>query len=87
MYQAILKKRNGKQITKYISKILSFINIDETDHSANYDLEEFTELTPDNLINKGGFTIIRACNHKIIRFELIDKISCYTGIKLIYKEV
>ncbi len=64
MYTAILNRKNGGKITKHISKLLSFIDIDEIDQSANPNFEKFIDLTPDNIINKGGFTIVGGCNYK-----------------------
>lgn len=87
MYTAILNRKNGGKITKHIPKLVSFIDIDEIDQSAKFDLEEFTDLTPDNIINKGGFTKVGGLNYKRTRFELVDHILKYSGTTLIYKEI
>ncbi len=84
MYTAILNRKNGGKIIKHISKLLSFIDIDEINQSAKYDLEEFIDLTPDNIINKSEFTTVSGCNYKTTRFKLIDEIS---GTILIYEEI
>ena len=87
MYTAILNRKNGGKITKHISKLLSFIDIDEIDQFANPDLVEFIDLTPDNIINKNGFTTVGGCNYKTTRFQLRDHILKYSGTILIYEEI
>ncbi len=87
MYTAILNRKNGGKITKHISKALSFIDIDQIDNSANPNFQKYIDLTPDNIINKGGFTTVGGCDYKKTRFELVDQILKYSGTILIYEEI
>ena len=87
MYKAILKRKNGEIRTKNVSSVLSYIDLFFIEDRIHTPIEEFTDLTPDNIINVGGFTNVEMKNYRKIRFELIDQISEYQGIKLIYKEI
>lgn len=81
---AVLKFNNGSQkiwevgdlpLSLYFAKEP---NIDK----IKYEIEEFTELTPDNIINKGGFTTVL-----FIPPEKIEFIFKYSIINLDGSEV
>lgn len=88
MYIAILKRKNGLEITKHISRIISYIDIEETDNQLNLNIEEYIDLTPDNIINKGGFSEVIELKMKRTRFILSTNVSLDSlCTKLIYKEL
>ncbi len=85
MYKAILKRKNGQLVMKNIASVLLFIDLSFIEDRIHTPIEEFTDLTPDNIINIGGFTNIEIKNYRKIRFELIDQIL--DDNQLIYKEI
>lgn len=71
MYRAILQRKNGNIINHFIKDRRKYIYISLA-HSG-IPIEEYTELTPDNIINKGGFSQIKLPNIKQITFEFISR--------------
>ncbi len=71
MYKAILQRKNGNIINHVISDMRKYIYISLA--LSGTPVEEYTELTPDNIINKGGFTKIQPPNIKQLTFEFISR--------------
>jgi len=81
-YRAILMWKNGQQTEMATSKILQYIDV--IAYPEPFKCEEFIELTPDNIIDKGGFTKLFYANTPKIRFQLYGELP---GIdRLYYKE-
>lgn len=57
---AVLKFNDGRQRVLSVCDLPSEYRLFKEPKLPKMDIEEFTELTPDNIINKGGFSQILA---------------------------
>lgn len=85
--KAILKRKNGEIRNKYVSSIEPYIDLFFIEDRVHTPLEEYTDCTPDNIINIGGFTNIENQGYRKIRYELTYQILSTEGDHLIYTEI
>lgn len=69
MIRATLIYKNGKKVIVIIPKMVQFIDVAPND-TITSGVEEFVDLTPDNIIDEGGFTTAKLLGVNKIRFEL-----------------
>ena len=86
MYKAILKRKNGKEIITFISSILTSVYWNQP-ISIDLDKEEYRDITPNNIINHGGFsTVFYHSKTEKTCFEFRYHQSCPEEI-LYYQEI
>lgn len=70
MYYATLIFKNGNKLTVTIPKMVQFIDVPAANLTMTSGAEEFVDLTPGNIIDKGGFSNVTESKSHKIRFEL-----------------
>ncbi len=85
MYKAILQRKNGNIFHIFIPKILSYIRYDNPKFIGK-DIEEYIELNPNNIIDKGGFTEITPAKETSMIFYLHFQKSSKYEDELYYNE-
>lgn len=85
MFKATLIYKNGNKVTVKIPFMLQFIDFAPI-NCISSGIEEFTALTPDNIINEGGFTEVSPLETNMVMFEL-TQVGLHNIGDLIYEEI